>query len=143
MDEATDLQTHYADYCAYRLVQLAAERKFPATWNDDLAAWIAQTAPQAFAWTGSQWDKSILESHRRAIADRVRDIFGNPFRPVTFGPAWRRPGVVALARTIYEEQIFNRMSELADAVEEAGCHDTAILAHCRADRAPAGLLGGR
>ena len=31
MDEANNLRTHKADYCAYRFVQLAAERESPAT----------------------------------------------------------------------------------------------------------------
>jgi hypothetical protein len=61
----------------------------------------------------------------------LRDIFGNPFRRVAVDPAWLTPGVVELARTIYEGRAFERMPELADALEEAGCHDSAILGHCR------------
>lgn len=53
----------------------------------------------------------------------IRCIFGNPFRPVTIDPAWLSPRVVALAWTIDEERAFERMPELADAHEEAGCHD--------------------
>jgi hypothetical protein len=63
--------------------------------------------------------------------DLLCDIFGNPFRPVTVDAAWLMPGVVELARTIYEGRNFDRMPELADALEEAGCHDPDILAHCR------------
>jgi hypothetical protein len=139
LDEAADLWTYRAEWCAYRLVQLAAERDSPATWDDDLAAQIAQTAPEAFAWTGSQWDEGVLEAHRRAIADWVRDIFGNPFRPVSFDPSWRTPGVVRLAQTIYDGRTFDQMPELADVLAGAGCHDADILAHCRA---PIGHLRG-
>ena len=64
-------------------------------------------------------------------ADLVRCIFGNPFRPVTIDPAWLTPGVVELARTIYEDRAFDRMPELADALEQAGCANPDILAHCR------------
>jgi hypothetical protein len=68
----------------------------------------------------------------------VRDIFGNPFRPVTFSPAWRTPLVTALAQTIYDDRhlpsgLFNNrsMAVLADALEEAGCDNAEILNHCR------------
>lgn len=64
-------------------------------------------------------------------ADLLRDIFGNPFRPVVSSPAWRSETVVALASAIYAERAFDRMPILADALEEAGCDQPDILAHCR------------
>ncbi|HVC93773.1 MAG TPA: hypothetical protein VND64_08785 [Pirellulales bacterium] len=39
--------------------------------------------------------------------------------------------VVKLAQAIYDEQAFARLPNLADALEQAGCHDTDILDHCR------------
>jgi hypothetical protein len=63
----------------------------------------------------------------------LRDIFGNPFRPVTFDPRWLTATVVALATGIYAERAFDRMPILADALEEAGCDHADILAHCRGD----------
>jgi hypothetical protein len=42
-----------------------------------------------------------------------------------------RGTVVKLAQIIYSDRIFDRLPILADALEEAGCHDAAILAHCR------------
>jgi hypothetical protein len=36
-----------------------------------------------------------------------------------------------LTQIIYEQVDFDRLPELADAIEEAGCHDADILAHCR------------
>jgi hypothetical protein len=56
---------------------------------------------------------------------------GNPFRPITFDPAWRTPAALSLARSMYEERRFEEMPLLGDALEEAGCRDEAILAHCR------------
>jgi hypothetical protein len=80
MDAAEDVRSNWADWCAYRTAQLAAQPQFPRSWDDDLAAMIAQTAPQPFGWTGTEWDESTLNAHRSAIADLVREIFGNPFQ---------------------------------------------------------------
>ena len=70
-------------------------------------------------------------SERTIQTTRLRDIFGNPFRPTTFDPSWRTLSVVRLAQTIYDERTFDKMSELGDALERAGCRDEAILNHCR------------
>ena len=70
-----------------------------------------------------------------AQAALLRDIFGLlPFRPVTITPAWlawNAGTVVRLAQGIYDDRAFDRLPILADALEEAGCHDADILAHCR------------
>ncbi len=61
----------------------------------------------------------------------LRDILGNPFRPVTVDPAWKTSNVLGLAQAIYEERAFDRMPILADALEEAGCQNESLLSHCR------------
>jgi hypothetical protein len=61
----------------------------------------------------------------------LRDIAGNPFRPVAFDPSWRTEAAVALARGMYESRDFAPMPVLADALEDAGCAEPDILAHCR------------
>jgi hypothetical protein len=61
----------------------------------------------------------------------IRDIFGNPFRPVAFDPAWRSEAAVGIAAGIYEERAFERLPILADALQEAGCEHPDILTHCR------------
>src|SRR5262245_13272751 len=35
----------------------------------------------------------------------LRDIFGNPFRPIALDPAWRTPTVTALATAAYDDRI--------------------------------------
>ena len=61
----------------------------------------------------------------------LKDIFGNPFHPVTLNPAWLTPSVVNLAQAIYDDRAFARMPDLADALHEAGCDNDEILSHCR------------
>src|SRR5262245_27794697 len=61
----------------------------------------------------------------------VREVFGNPFRPVRFEPRWQTTTVRDLARGMYRARDFSGMPVLADALEDAGCVDPAVLAHCR------------
>jgi hypothetical protein len=74
--------------------------------------------------------QSAEKAERVAQAALLRDILGNPFRPVAADAAWRTSKVISLARTMYEERAFEQISELADALQKAGCADTAILEHC-------------
>ena len=68
---------------------------------------------------------------RLSQAGLLCDIFGNPFRLITVERTWLTPNVVAVAQSIYDERAFERMLNLADALEEAGCTHADILAHCR------------
>jgi hypothetical protein len=62
-----------------------------------------------------------------------RDVIGNLFRPVGPDPRWRTSAAIDLARTMYDSRDFAAMPILADALEEAGCDDAEVLAHCRGD----------
>lgn len=64
-------------------------------------------------------------------SDLLRDIFGNPFRKITFDPACVTTTVIGVAEAIYNARAFDRMPILADALEEAGCTNADILTHCR------------
>lgn len=65
----------------------------------------------------------------------LRDIIGNPFRksPVIECNTllWGNETVKVLADSIYNGSLFDLMPVLADALEEAGCDNPEILAHCR------------
>jgi hypothetical protein len=77
----------------------------------------------------------------------LRCIFGNAFRPVGRLPSllragvpaeasllnseWLTPTVLAVAASIYERRAWDEMPILADALDEAGCTDAAILMHLR------------
>ena len=62
----------------------------------------------------------------------LRDIFGNPFRPLDFTP-WRTDTAVTLARQMYDARDFSLMPILADAIQDAGCENEEVLNHCRDD----------
>ena len=58
-------------------------------------------------------------------------VYGNPFRPPSIAPGWRTPTVLTLAEGVYADRGFDRLPVLADALEDAGCADADLLAHCR------------
>jgi hypothetical protein len=92
-----------------------------------LAHWALQReANEADTEARNAWLKDL-----RNLSILLRDIFGNPFRPVTFNPAWRTSDVLLLAQGIYDERAFDRMLILADALQDAGCDNEDILSHCR------------
>lgn len=68
-----------------------------------------------------------------AHADLLRCVFGNPARDADFDPAWRTETVYGVAAGIHERSEFGNLPVLADALQDAGCEDDAILTHCRAD----------
>src|SRR5437588_522811 len=69
------------------------------------------------------WDR-IRPEGRAAVeaAERFADGAETP---------QRLRAALALARAAYDERRFGDLPVLADALEEAGCTDEAILAHCR------------
>jgi hypothetical protein len=74
---------------------------------------------------------SSLRSVRLIELAVLRDIFGNPFRPVVFSPSWRTDTAVSLAQQMYDAREFSAMPILADALQDAGCDSDDILSHCR------------
>ena len=78
---------------------------------------------------GEQSFPSTPDSSGRAAL--LRDIFGNPFRPVAVEPIWRTATVSSLGAAIYADRAFDRLPILADALEDAGCTNVDVLDHCR------------
>jgi hypothetical protein len=69
--------------------------------------------------------------------DLMRDVFGNPFRPVPLEPRWLLWGggvVRELAQQIYNGRRSEDLPLLADALAQAGCKDHDILDHCRSGK---------
>jgi hypothetical protein len=97
-------------------------------------AWIAAlVAARAAGRTKARVADKIaaLDASKGFQAALLRDTFGNPFRPVHLDPQWQTPAVKALAQVIYEENSFQDLPILADALEEAGCDNEEMLSHCR------------
>jgi hypothetical protein len=91
-------------------------------------------------WKFFEWLDTARTVGRRPQASQLqvvnqieisRDIFGNPFRPVTFDPDWRTSTAVALAKQMYDSRDFSAMPILADALQDAGCEHVDVLTHCR------------
>jgi hypothetical protein len=79
-------------------------------------------------------DADMLDYFQWLVCKMLRDVVGiAAFRPITFEAAWRKPTVVATAESIYAERAFDRMPILADALQDAGCENDDVLAHCRGD----------
>jgi hypothetical protein len=98
---------------------------------------MRRTAPEpAPRWEELPIWKTTFTAEAARQADLLRDVVGNPFRPVRLDPSWTawHNGVVAnMARNIYDERRFDELPILADALEDAGCDSTPILTHCRSD----------
>lgn len=72
-----------------------------------------------------------VAAEHAAVCRLIRDVFGNPYQPVALAPTWRTTAVVELAAGMYESADFGPMPVLADALEDAGCTNPALPAHCR------------
>lgn len=73
-----------------------------------------------------------------ALADRAREVLGNPFRPPKIDPTWRlwnHGAVRHIAEQIAARGNFADMPILADALEDAGCSDEELLQHMRSGTA--------
>src|SRR5262249_3116216 len=117
-DAATDERCGVAD---------AARNVFSCLWRRD-PTWEPGYSPEP----------DIEPSWRaecRVQAELVRDVFGNPFRLLPQIEAgwlsWNDGTVLTLARTIYQQESFDLLPVLADALEEAGCADADLLGHLR------------
>src|SRR5262245_35807858 len=101
------------------------------------AGWAAMAAlrclrsPRRVFLPAAEAAGSGQESERLAQCQLLRELFGNPFRPVHFDPAWRTPLALSMARLSYEADNFDELPILGDVLEDAGCDDAEVLAHCR------------
>ena len=110
----------------------AVRAAWAAYWTT--AEWAAQGAWNVCTTAGDAATRGVagvVKAAGVAQAALLREVLGNPFRPTAFDPARRTPTVGKLAQAIYDERAFDCLPILADALEEAGCTDAAILSHLR------------
>jgi hypothetical protein len=114
------------------------------------AHWAAYHACSTASWTvgyaaaggarhaagGYFCDPAAEAAERHAQADLLREVVGKPLlrQRLRLNPSWlgwHDGAIPKLAQAIYDDRAFDRLPILADALEEAGCTDTEVLAHCR------------
>jgi hypothetical protein len=123
-----DARGRDAAFFAARVKRLEAE--FAAQWIAEQLGQVDEALTAALASWGVAWvDAGTREEERKVQSDVLRDIVPNPFRTVRLDPAWLTPQVVALAGAAGDDAA--GLPALAGALEEAGCHDEALLQHCR------------
>jgi hypothetical protein len=122
---------------AYTKAMLTKPKEDEADFSTERRASIYYSSKQALytaaedAWTAAYY--SQREACNVEECGVVRDVFGNPFRPVTFDPRWRLADAVGVARAIYDERAFDadRMGVFCDALLDAGCDSADVLDHLR------------
>lgn len=120
-----------------------AERLPDAKWGNSPAKVVELgTTAMLFAlqpdaeMVASAWEpvRAILREFGPAPQSLVKEIatcvLGNVGKS-QFEPTWRTSTVLTLARLAYDSRDFGNLPILADAVEEAGCGDGALLDHLR------------
>ncbi len=88
----------------------------------------------AYALARTGLGQATYQEESAAQCRLARDIFGDPFRPVTADPAWLKwnGGLIGrLAQGMYEAGRFVEMPVLGLALEQAGCDLPEVLDHCR------------
>jgi hypothetical protein len=96
---------------------------------------LARNGFDSASWTvrgssvgGREW---IGPREHEQHIELLREVFGNPFRPIRLPPHWLSATVVGLAQSAYVTRAFDLLPNLADALEEAGCDHDLLLAHLR------------
>ena len=102
------------------------------------AASTAANTTRYCAWNAARAAGGVGRvAHRRerlAQAGLLREVFGNPYRPVAVEPAWLDwdgGAVPKVAGAVRADGRFSDLPVLADALEEAGCTDADLLSHLR------------
>jgi hypothetical protein len=142
---------------AHEAASEAAEQADPLSRSFHAAEAVATAVEPTLAWWATRWaadgwlrvaemPAALAGPARRGtnrpeeeahLARLLRDVLGNPFRPLAVDPGVRTPTVAALAQAAYDERVLPggeldaaRLAVLADAIEEAG-GPADLLAHLR------------
>lgn len=151
MDEDIRMAERYADGEVSLRAMTSIEEHAGITQADAAEAAYEAMGLASGALASDAWNTAMREGKTRTEANKLsraafkqeeahqasllRDIVGNPCRPLMIDPHWLVSDggvVVQLAQAIYDERTFDRMPILADALEDASCTNADILEHCRA-----------
>jgi hypothetical protein len=86
-----------------------------------------------YPYPSPELERLAAEDGRR-LCEVIRDVAGNPYRPVTLDPCWldANGGLArAIAGGIDADSRFDEVAILGDALQDAGCSDETILAHAQ------------
>jgi hypothetical protein len=95
-----------------------------------LAIGVSNAAMEATRIAANRGGAAMVQEKEK-ICNLLRCIGGNPFRPVKLDCPSRTPTVVHLAQSMYDDRTFDDLPILADALEDAGCHQQELLDHLR------------
>jgi hypothetical protein len=140
-----DVRGDFGDMQGFAAAILRAEAHADGRGSLQNAFWVERPEAAWAAWVVFGMDADVgffINDQAATVAAAIKhfrvppshwlhDIFGNPFRPVPMNPSWRKSPIPEIAHSIYEESRFEGMPILADALEDAGCTNEQILAHCR------------
>jgi hypothetical protein len=115
--------------------KVGASAEWAAEFSAHSDAWFAASSASNFAYVAAGDPVSEAGPEKAAQAELIRCIFGPlPFRTVDIDRrwlAWNNRAVERLAHNVYGEPDFSQLPLLANLLEEAGCSNADILAHCR------------
>jgi hypothetical protein len=122
-----------SDDAVHAATATVADHLVAGPFYKDHAAQRCSTLFDDLARDSELWS-AALENGKMQQVTLLRDIFGNPFRPVILAPAYCTPTVVSLARTAYDERQMPsgemdpvRLTVLADALEEVGAPGEVVV----------------
>ncbi len=116
----------------------AADAVESACASEDLEEYVHHAMWVVLNLAGIGMPRPLMKAKRRlvklAFVQLLRDVIGDPFRPVIVEPSWLKwenGTVVKMAQHIYDYRQFSLLPVLSDALEEAGCCEEQIIKHCR------------
>lgn len=90
----------------------------------------AKEAMEGAIWCVNKACNYLSKGESLRLEEVIRNLFGPlPFREVVLEPVWRTPSTLSLAQAIYDERSFDRLPELATALEHEGCDSAEVLEH--------------
>lgn len=99
---------------------------------DRIAVQAAFFARDIARWSVGPEEQEAAARREALIQHRMfYDVLGELGRPDPRWPLWRTDTVRLVAREIYRRRAFDQLPILADALQDAGCDDEAVLSHCR------------